>query len=116
MNLGSRAIFLTLGSVLEAHVQHCVVQRSSHQELETEVVNTLRVAVGLALLGLVPVEDQAITEGKASCRIGSLLVAIEHASGESRLDMANDFLFETLGIVEWMGLVSLPSLTLRLWD
>jgi hypothetical protein len=52
-------------------------------------VYTLLVSKGLALLRLVPVQDQAIPEGEGGSSIGSGLIAVEERAREGSLDMAN---------------------------
>jgi hypothetical protein len=105
---------LTLCAVLEADIEHGIVQRSSHEELETEIVDALRVPVGLFLLRLVPIENQAIPEGQAGGRVGSILIAIKHTPSERGLDMADNLLLEFALIMKPAGLVTLPGLALGL--
>lgn len=105
---------LTLGGVLETHVQHSIVESAAHEEFETEVVDALWVSEGLTLLSTVPVQNELVAKCQTSRRIRSVFVTIEHASGKGRLDMANDFVLEVLWSFESLVLAPLPCLTLRL--
>jgi hypothetical protein len=107
---------LTLGRVLETHVQHGIVESAAHEEFETEVVDALWVAEGLTLLSTVPVENKLVAKRQTGGRICGILVAIEHASGEGRLNMAHDLLLKVLRSFEGLDLTPLPCLTLRLRD
>lgn len=107
---------LTLGGILQTNVEHSIVQSASHQEFETEIIHTLRVAVGVTLLSAIPVKDQSITESQAGSRVGSVLVAIVQASSKSGFDMADNLFLEAILVLEAGGLVSLPSLTLGFGD
>lgn len=106
----------TLGRVLEPDVEHGVVQSPSHQKLQAEVVDTLAVAVRLALLGLVPVGDEAVAERKARRCVRRRLIAVEHAAGQRGLDMADDLLLEASLVCKVLDLVLLPRLALRFGD
>ncbi len=53
---------LTLGNVFVANVEHGIVESTAHEEFEAEVVDTLGVTVGLLLLSLVPIGNEAIAE------------------------------------------------------
>lgn len=107
---------LTLGDVLQAHIEDGVVEGTAHEELEGEIVDALRVTEGLALLGSVPLGDEAVTEGQGSGRVGGRLVAVVQAAGQGRLDMTDDLLLETLDVLEGLGLVLSPGGALRLGD
>ena len=106
----------TLGNILETNVEHSIVERPSHEELETEVVHPLAVGEGLALLGAVPLKDQAVAEGQAGGRVGGRLVAVEHAAGECGLDMADDLLLELVRVLEAVHLVLSPCHSLGFGD
>jgi hypothetical protein len=74
----------TFGNVLHADIEHGVVQSAPHQELETQVyqsmvsesqtlfqhclltVNPLLISKSMSLLRLVPLDDQAVTESQCS--------------------------------------------------
>lgn len=103
---------LTLGSVLLAHVQHGVVQGAAHEELKTEVVDTLRIAVCLTLLSSVPIKNQAVTESQTGGRVGSMFVAVEHGTGKGGLDMTDNLLLEAIFASESTRLVALPCFAL----
>ncbi|GJC79271.1 hypothetical protein ColLi_02109 [Colletotrichum liriopes] len=116
---GSRprlVVLLTLGNVLQADVQHGVVEGATHEELEREVVDALSVDEGLALLSLVPLLDQTVTEGQAGGGVGSCLIAVEHAASQSGFDMADHLRFELVLALERSGLSLGPCGALRLWD
>lgn len=108
--------FLTLGDVFALDVEHGIVESSAHQEFEREVVYPLAVGEGLPLLCLVPVFDQTVAESQGSSGIRSHVIAVEHATGQSGLDMADNFLFELVLVLEAVELVLGPSITLRLRD
>lgn len=105
---------LTLGDILEANVQHGIVERPAHEELQTQVVDPLTIGEGLALLGTVPFQDQAVAEGQAGGRVGGRLVAVEHAASQRRLDMTNHLVLELILVLEAVDLVLGPCLTLWL--
>lgn len=107
---------LTLGRVLLSNIEHGIVQGAAHQKLKTEVVDALGVAVSLTLLGFVPVQDQTITEGQASGRIGGVLVAIEDASSERGFNMTDNLLLKVVLAPEATSLVFLPCLALGFGD
>lgn len=107
---------LTLGDVLQAHIENGVVQGTAHEELEGEIVDTLGVAECLALLGPVPLGDEAVAESQGGSRVGGRLVAVVQAAGEGSLDMADDLFLETLDVLEGLGFVLGPGRTLRLGD
>lgn len=106
----------TLGNVLCADVQHGIIQSSSHQELQTQIVHSLAVTVSLALLGLVPIRDQTVPKGKTCGRVRCNLIAIEHAPSQGRFHMADNFLLEAILVAEAGYLVFFPGLTLGLGD
>lgn len=105
---------LTLGSVLLSNVQHSVVQSAAHEELKTEVVDTLGIAICLALLGSIPIKNQAVTEGQTGGRVGSMFIAVEHGTGKSGLDMTDNLLLEAIFASESARLVALPCVALGL--
>lgn len=105
---------LTLGNILQPHIEHGIVQGSSHEELQTEVVNTLGIAECLALLGLVPVGDESITEGQAGGCVRGSLVAVEHATGQGGFDMADNFLLKGVLVGDVLDLIPPPCLALGL--
>lgn len=109
-----RFLMLTLGGVFVTDVEHCIVECPAHEKLETEIVNTFGIAVGLALLRAIPVENQSIAKSQARGRVGGALVAIEHAPRKRGLDMADDFLLEAVLVGEAGTTVSLPRLSLGL--
>jgi hypothetical protein len=104
----------TFSSVLQSDIQHGIVQGSSHEELKTEVVDTLGIAIRLSLLRSIPIENQAVSEGQASGRVGSLLIAVEDTAGKGSLNMADNLLLEVFLGVESRRLIALPSLALGL--
>lgn len=104
----------TFGSVLQSDIQHGIVQGSSHEELKTEVVDTLGIAIRLSLLRLVPIENQAVSEGQASGGVSRLLIAVEDAASERGLNMTDNLLLEVFLGAESRRLVALPSLALGL--
>jgi hypothetical protein len=99
-----------------ANVQHGIVQSPAHQELQAQVVNTFAVGKSLALLGAVPLEDEAVTEGKTACCVRCRLVAVEHAAGQRRLNVANKTGLEAIFVLEGADLVLQPCLSLRFRD
>lgn len=106
----------TLCNVFESNVQHRIVQRSTHQELQAQIVDTLGICERLPLLCAIPFRNQLIPERQTRRRIGCRLVTVEHASSKGSLDMADNFLFEFLGILKALCLELLPSCTLALGD
>jgi hypothetical protein len=104
------------GNILQSHVQHSIIQSSTHQELQTQVVDTLGITESLSLLSAVPLCDQSISECQTGSSICSGLVAIEHRSGKGSFDMANDLLLEFVFICEGMSLELLPCCALRFGD
>lgn len=107
---------LTLCDILLSNVKHSIVQSSAHQELETEIVDSLGIAICLTLLGPIPVKNQAVAESQAGGGVGGIFVAIEHGSSQSSFNMTDNLLLKAVLVAETLGLVSLPSITLRLWD
>lgn len=105
-----------LGHVLLANVQHGIVEGTAHEELEREVVDALAVGKRVALLGPVPLQDQSVAEGQRRGRIGGRLVAVEHATGEGRLDMPDYLSLEGVLLLEALGAVFGPRLALGLRD
>jgi hypothetical protein len=98
-------------------------------------VNALLVSEGLALLRLVPVQDQAVSEGQGRSSVGGGFIAVEEGARKSGLDMANSVFRkvvcrrEGLGhLLEWSVISPLgdalsqltyklpPCLALRLWN
>ena len=106
----------TFSYILGTDIEHRVVERPPHEELQAEVVDTLAVGVGLALLGPVPLQDQPVAEGQARGGVGSRLVAVEHAPGQGGLDVADDLLLEAILVLEPASLVLEPCLTLWFGD
>jgi hypothetical protein len=104
---------LTLGCILEADIEHGIVQSAAHEKFETKIVDALGIAESLTLLGAVPVENELVAERQAGGGVCSVLVAVEHASGKGSLDMADDLLLKVLGGLEGLSLTPLPGLTLR---
>ena len=104
----------TLRDVLCANVEYGIVQRATHQEFETKVVDTLGVGQGLTLLSPVPLLDQTITDGEAGGRVCGRLVAVEQATSQVGLDVANDLFLELILGPEAFKGIFVPSLTLRL--
>lgn len=107
---------LTLGNILQSDVEHGIVEGTAHEKLQREVVDTLSVDEGLALLGLVPLLDQTVAEGQTGGRVRSRLVAVEHATGESGLDMADDIRLKLLLGLEGSSLGLVPCFALGLRD
>jgi hypothetical protein len=103
----------TLCSILLTHVEHSIVKSTAHQELKTEVVNALGIAISLSLLSSVPIKDQAITESQAGSRVGSMLIAVEDRAGKSGLDVADNLFLEAVFTSKATRLVALPCFTLR---
>ena len=58
---------------------------------------------------MVPVGDQSVSEGEGGSRICSSLVAIEHGTSQSSLDMADDFFLEIFLGGEGAGADGLPG-------
>lgn len=104
----------TLGKVLLADIQHGIVKRPAHQELQTQVVDPLAVRESLALLGPIPLQNEAIAESKTGGRVRSGFVAVEHAPGEGGLDVADDFGLKAIFVFEALDLMLGPGLTLWL--
>lgn len=98
----------TLGHILQSNVQHGIVQGSAHQELQTQVVDSLSICKGLSLLCLVPFGDQAISECQTGRGIGCRLIAIEHATSKCSFDMSNDLFLKIFLVYEGLGLEFLP--------
>lgn len=107
---------LTLGHILQAHVEHGIVQSSSHQEFQTQVVNALGIAEGLALLGLIPVGNEAITEGQTGGRVRSGFIAVKHATRQGGLDMADNLLLKAILVGDALDLVPPPCFALGFGD
>lgn len=103
----------TLCSILLTHVEHSIVKSTAHQELETEVIHALGVAISLSLLSSVPIKDQAITESQTGSRVGSMFIAVEDRAGKSGLDMADNLFLEAFFASKATRLVALPCFTLR---
>jgi len=106
----------SLGEILLSNVEHSIVQGSSHQELQAEVVDTLAVSKGLTLLGAIPLKDQTITESQAGGGVSGSLVAVEHATSQRGLDMADNLALEAILVLEAGALVFQPGLALRFRD
>lgn len=81
---------------------------STHLVFPQHTVESLLVGEGLPLLGLVPVDNEAVSEGKCSARVGSAvlwlvaanvrlqeknlqLIAVEQGSRQSGLNMFDCF-------------------------
>lgn len=109
-------IELTLSHILQPNIQHGIIQRSPHQELQTQIVHPLTIRKGLSLLGVVPVGDQSVSESERSSSVCSGLVAVEHGASQGGLDMADDLLFEVFFCAEWTGADRLPLFALWLRD
>lgn len=105
-----------LGDVLLADVEHGVVEGPAHEELQAQVVDPLAVGEGLALLGPVPLQDEAVPEGQAGGGVCGLLVAVEDTARQGGLDVADDLALEAILVLEALGLVLGPSLPLGLGD
>lgn len=105
-----------LGDVLLADVEHGVVEGPAHEELEAQVVDPLAIGEGVALLGPVPLQDEAVPEGQAGGGVCGLLVAVEDAAREGGLDVADDLALEAILVLEPLGLVLGPGLPLGLRD
>jgi hypothetical protein len=65
---------------------------------------------------MIPLCDQAVSEGQTGSGVRGRLVAVEHATRERRLDMAHDFFLEVLGGREGLRAVLLPGSALVLGD
>lgn len=111
-----RLAVLTLGSVLEADVEHGIVESTAHEEFETEVVDSLAVAVRLLLLCLVPIGNQTVAESQAGGGVGGLFVTVEQAAGQGGLDVTDDFTLEAVLVLEDLDRVLLPCRALGLRD
>jgi hypothetical protein len=66
-------------------------------------VYTLLVGKGLTLLRLVPVQDQAIPEGKGSSSVSGRLIAVEEGARKRSLDMADSVFGEVVWCREGLG-------------
>lgn len=106
----------SLCNILLADIQHGIIEGTAHEKLEREVVDTLGVGKGLALLCPVPLQDQAVTEGQRRGGVGGRFVAVEHRAGEGRLDMLDDLGLEALLLLEALGAVFGPCFALWLRD
>jgi hypothetical protein len=106
----------TFSNILQANVQHSIVQSPAHQKLQAQVIDSLWISKGLSLLCTVPLGDQAVSEGQTGGSICSGLVTIEHAPGEGSFDMSNDLLLEFILALEGVGLELLPGSSLGLRD
>lgn len=93
----------TGSGILLLHVEHSIVQSSAHQKLERKIVNALLVSKGLALLSLVPVQNQSIPEGQSGSCIGSRFVAVVQRASERGLDVLDGFGSELIGVREGFG-------------
>lgn len=107
---------LTLGNILQANVEHGIVKRPAHQELQTQVVDPLTICESLALLSSVPFEDQAVAEGQAGSRVGSRFVAVEHATRKCCLDMTDNLVLEFILVLKATDLMFGPGFSLGFWD
>jgi hypothetical protein len=123
---------LTSSSVFHAHVEHGIVQGATHQKLQREIygalaphqkdlncalehtVDPLLVGKRLALLRLVPFDDQSISEREGRTRVGraaqreyfdskqdqengySQLIAVVQRSSKCRLDVAHELFLQVL--------------------
>lgn len=116
LELWDRCSIRTLGNILHANIEHSIVQGSAHQELQTQIVDSLAICEGLSLLCAVPIGDQSVAEGQTGSCVCGRLVAIEHATSKSGLDMANHLLFEILLARKWLCLEFLPCLALWFGD
>lgn len=106
----------TFGGVLEAYIENGIVEGTAHEKLQAEVVDTLGIAVGVALLRLVPIGNEAVTEGQAGGGVGGLFVAVEQAAGQGGLDVADDLAFEAVCVFKILDRMAAPCLTLRFRD
>lgn len=104
----------TFCDVLQAKVEHGIVHGTSHEELQTEIIHALAVGKSLTLLRLVPVGDQAITEGQRGRRVGSALITVVQTAGECSFDVSDNLLLESIDIRESLHLMLGPSLSLGL--
>lgn len=104
---------LTLCRILLTHIEHGVVKSTTHQELKTEVVDALGIAVGLSLLSPVPVKNQAVAESQTCRRVGCMLITIENRASEGGLDMTHNLLLEAIFASKALRLVALPGFALR---
>lgn len=66
-------------------------------------VYALLISKGLTLLCLVPVQDQAIPEGKGGSRIRGGLIAVEEGARQGSLDVANGVFGKVVGSRERLG-------------
>lgn len=107
---------LTLGYILQAHVEHGIVQSSSHQEFQTQVVNALGIAERLTLLGLVPIGDEAITESQTGGRVRGGFIAVKHATRQGCLDMADNLFLKGILVGDALDLVPPPCFALGFGD
>ncbi len=106
----------TLRSVLEAYIEYGVVEGTAHEKLQAEVVDTLVIAVRVALLRLVPIGNEAVAEGEASGGVGGLFVAVEQAAGQSSLDMTDDFALKPVRVFKILDRVAVPCFALGFRD
>lgn len=102
--------------MLQSHVEHGIVQGTAHEEFQTEIVDALGIAECLALLGLVPLDDETITEGQTGGGVRSSLVAVEHAASQGSLDMTDDLSLKVVLVADGLDLVPPPCFTLGLGD
>lgn len=107
---------LTSRQILQPNIQHCIIQRSTHQELEREIIHPLGIGQSLTLLSSIPLRDEAVAEGQRSRSVRGRLVAVEHAAGQRRLDVAHDLALEFFGRAEGLGGELLPCFPLGLGD
>lgn len=104
----------TFRDVLQAQIEHGIVHGTSHQELQTEIIHALAIGKSLTLLRLVPVGDQAITEGQRGGRVGGAFITVVQTASERSLNMTDNLLLESIDIREALYLMLGPSLSLGL--
>lgn len=107
---------LTLSNILEPNIQHSIIKRSPHQELQTEIIDSLPIRKRLSLLRPVPLRNQTVSERKTSSRIRRSLVTVKHASRQCGLDMADNFPLEVFLGGEAFSCELLPCCSLGLGD
>ena len=107
---------LTGCDVLLTNIQHGIVQSPAHQKLQAQVVNAFGIGKRLALLGTVPLKNEAVAEGQAGGGVGGCLIAVEHAAGQRGLDVAHNLTLESIFVLKAAGLMLQPGRSLGFRD
>lgn len=90
LHLEPEPVHTLASNILRISIDHSVIKRTTHQELEREVVDTLLIRQRLLLLRLVPADDEVIPHGEGSTGVGSRIVAVVDGTRERGFDVTDD--------------------------